>query len=484
MHRLFFFIGFMSALFLFSIQEADAARFCNGSSEPKTEVQCYDEEGFFSGSAVIEQGTKILFRNDSKENLNVASGSHPTHDLLSDLDSGMILPGQSWSYTFKKRGSWEYHNHLRPDHESDVLVVKKKEQDIFRTKVPQLQSGPLPKALSERMPKLPKPSKKYGIKKVVAAGKAEVVLRTRRLDDAMKSARYLGLENLIQPLTADLEKVRAIGNRIEQAKERSAIELAVRELIALGILSKRIPVFELQKASTQLKSTLETYEDLALQLEPSLKWQDGDEEKQDLQDALADIKETITNLDDDIDEFPSVPPGSIRGVYERIVKDIKNTGKTLQSLIQSTKNLNSKQNTSKGFDDLTSGRACEQSRASSYQTLDVICYKDEAHDFWNYGKVGKKVYFYNASSHDLWIAADPHPTHTSVPEFNSLKSIAPGSYFEYTFTKPGKYYYHNHLKPERTMKLKISTSDTIEIEAEDMEKMQPQFMAPNMKLTP
>ncbi len=473
---------------LFS-HDAYAAKFCNGTQEPKAETQCYDEDGFFSSFRIIEQGTKIIFINDSKENLEVASGPHPSHEALPDLDSTVITPGSSWSYTFTKRGKWSYHNHFQEDHEAEVLVVKKKVDGIFTAKVPDLQVGAMSKkAAGEKMPKLPQLSKKKGMKPIISVGKAEVTLRVRRLEGAISMLRDSAsqssidqktlFENQLQSAQQDLNRVREIGKKIDQARDKSTVEIALKELLSLRILSERLGSLELQRNTATMRSILETYEDLALQLEPALQWQESDEGKEELSDKLSDVKDTITRLDDELDDLSGTPQSSIRSVYERITKDIKGVGKVLRSVITGVKNLNTNQNTSKGMDDLTSGRACENSRASSYQSLDVICYKDEPIDFWNYSKVGKKIYFYNASSHDLWLASDPHPSHTSYPEFNSGKVILPGSYFEFIFTKAGKYTYHNHLKPEQTMKLKIGATDTIEIEAEDMAKMQPKFGMP------
>ncbi len=480
---LLFFSGF-----LFS-HDVVAAKFCNGTQELKTETQCYDEDGFFSPSKVIEQGTKIIFINDSKESLEVASGPHPSHESLPDLDSTGITPGSSWSYLFTKRGKWSYHNHFQEDHEAEVLVVKKKVNDIFAAKVPDLAVNAMPKKItSEKMPKLPQLSKKKGMKPIISVGKAEITLRVRRLEGAISMLRDSAsqssidqktlFENQLQSAQQDLNRVRGLGKKIDQARDKSTVEIALKELLSLRILSERLGSLELQRNTAAMRSILETYEDLALQLEPSLQWQESDEGKDELLDKLSDVKDTITRLDDELDDISDLSQANIHSAYERITKDIKGVGKVLRSLITGVKNLNTNQNTSKGLEELTSGRACEQSRASSYQSFDVICYKDESVDFWNYGKVGKKIYFYNASSHDLWIASDPHPTHTSFSELNSGKAIAPGKYFEFVFTKAGKYTYHNHLKPERTMKLKIGATDTIEIEAEDMAKMQPTFGMP------
>ncbi len=59
--------------------------------------------------------------------------------------------------------------------------------------------------------------------------------------------------------------------------------------------------------------------------------------------------------------------------------------------------------------------------------------------------VGTMVTFHNGSMTPMWVASNPHPTHTDYPGFDSLKEIAPGQDYSFTFTKTGTWGYHNHL---------------------------------------
>ena len=60
---------------------------------------------------------------------------------------------------------------------------------------------------------------------------------------------------------------------------------------------------------------------------------------------------------------------------------------------------------------------------------------------------GQTVRFVNESSGNMWLASDPHPTHTILPEFDEKKSIGNGENYEFTFTEIGEWDYHNHVKP-------------------------------------
>jgi plastocyanin len=62
-------------------------------------------------------------------------------------------------------------------------------------------------------------------------------------------------------------------------------------------------------------------------------------------------------------------------------------------------------------------------------------------------KVGTTVTFVNESSSGMWVASDPHPTHTLLPGFDQLASAGKNGTYEYTFTKIGTWTYHNHLNP-------------------------------------
>lgn len=60
-------------------------------------------------------------------------------------------------------------------------------------------------------------------------------------------------------------------------------------------------------------------------------------------------------------------------------------------------------------------------------------------------KVGDTVTFKNGSSKLMWVASNPHPTHTGLPGFDALSGMAKSQNYTYTFTKAGSFGYHNHL---------------------------------------
>lgn len=60
---------------------------------------------------------------------------------------------------------------------------------------------------------------------------------------------------------------------------------------------------------------------------------------------------------------------------------------------------------------------------------------------------GDTVKFINQSSGRMWVASNPHPTHTDYPEFDEKSFAQNGGSYEFTFGKVGTWDYHNHGNP-------------------------------------
>jgi plastocyanin len=58
---------------------------------------------------------------------------------------------------------------------------------------------------------------------------------------------------------------------------------------------------------------------------------------------------------------------------------------------------------------------------------------------------GDTIKFTNSSNMRMWTASDPHPTHTDYIGFDEKKADPSGASWEFKFTKPGTWNYHNHL---------------------------------------
>jgi plastocyanin len=65
-------------------------------------------------------------------------------------------------------------------------------------------------------------------------------------------------------------------------------------------------------------------------------------------------------------------------------------------------------------------------------------------------KRGQTVEFVNDSHEDYWPASNPHPTHTDYPAFVAPNIVLPGKSWSFTFDRAGRWGYHNHLSPQTT----------------------------------
>ena len=100
-------------------------------------VVTYTNEGYSPSEMTVRVGTIVIWQNNSSQNMWTASAMHPSHIVYSgsslsehcpdtagtsfDTCKG-IAPGSSWSFTFNKKGSWGYHDHLNASHFGKIIV--------------------------------------------------------------------------------------------------------------------------------------------------------------------------------------------------------------------------------------------------------------------------------------------------------------------------------------------------------------------------
>ncbi|MEN9621830.1 MAG: hypothetical protein RLZZ67_264 [Candidatus Parcubacteria bacterium] len=59
--------------------------------------------------------------------------------------------------------------------------------------------------------------------------------------------------------------------------------------------------------------------------------------------------------------------------------------------------------------------------------------------------MGDVVTFINDSTHEVWPASDPHPTHNVDPQFDTRRPLKPNDTWTYSFQNPGVWKFHDHL---------------------------------------
>jgi plastocyanin len=93
------------------------------SSEAALNTVLYRDTGFTPSVLRVKVGTVVTFRNDSGNNLRVASNPHPWHTDYPEFDSGgAIASGAEFKFTFTKKGTWGYHNHFNSTHTATIVV--------------------------------------------------------------------------------------------------------------------------------------------------------------------------------------------------------------------------------------------------------------------------------------------------------------------------------------------------------------------------
>lgn len=80
-------------------------------AEPKTTTVTYTDN-FNPSPVTINAGDSVKFVNNSQREIQPASADHPVHNEYPGFESPSdIQPGDSWTFTFDRVGTWEYHDH-------------------------------------------------------------------------------------------------------------------------------------------------------------------------------------------------------------------------------------------------------------------------------------------------------------------------------------------------------------------------------------
>lgn len=94
-----------------------------GAQETEGAVISMTDTGFSPATVTVPAGTAVTFVNNGQGSHWPASDVHPTHEMLPGFDSRRALTtGEQYSFTFAERGTWRFHDHLRPSSTGAVTV--------------------------------------------------------------------------------------------------------------------------------------------------------------------------------------------------------------------------------------------------------------------------------------------------------------------------------------------------------------------------
>lgn len=111
----------------------------NSVGSARTISVAYTDQGFAPKTVTLSVGDTITFTNESASEMWVASDEHPTHTNYDGTSTrehcvngtnttgtfdqcARTGTGTSWSYTFTKAGSFDYHNHARATDGGTIVV--------------------------------------------------------------------------------------------------------------------------------------------------------------------------------------------------------------------------------------------------------------------------------------------------------------------------------------------------------------------------
>jgi plastocyanin len=79
---------------------------------------------FTPSTVTIKVGQTVTFFNGTNRQMWPASNPHPVHTDYPGFEAlSPVAPGDSWSFTFTKTGTWGYHDHLMPTTMGAVIVT-------------------------------------------------------------------------------------------------------------------------------------------------------------------------------------------------------------------------------------------------------------------------------------------------------------------------------------------------------------------------
>lgn len=93
------------------------------TNDPQNVIVTYTDSGFSPPTVTVNVGDSVVFKNESSRLFQPASDPHPVHTNLSGFDAKTgVAPGQSYTFSFNKTGTWGFHNHLDSDKIGKVIV--------------------------------------------------------------------------------------------------------------------------------------------------------------------------------------------------------------------------------------------------------------------------------------------------------------------------------------------------------------------------
>ena len=108
----------------FIVDGTVSSQYVDLRGQAEISVPMKDGFRFEPARMIISPGTTVTWVNDSADAHFVNSDPHPSHNVIEDLNSSRINPGESYTFTFEEVGAWGYHcsAHFNSDMIAQVIV--------------------------------------------------------------------------------------------------------------------------------------------------------------------------------------------------------------------------------------------------------------------------------------------------------------------------------------------------------------------------
>lgn len=94
----------------------------DGSNPAASGMIVFNGSQFSPASLTVKSGAAVTIKNASSNDLQMDSDPHPVHTDDTDLNVGMVSPGQSKTFIVTKTGSYGFHDHLDPSIRGEITI--------------------------------------------------------------------------------------------------------------------------------------------------------------------------------------------------------------------------------------------------------------------------------------------------------------------------------------------------------------------------
>lgn len=81
----------------------------------------YSDSGF-GETVTVKSGDTVAIKNTSSNNLQFDSDPHPDHTDNTELNVGLVKPGETKTFVVTKKGTFGLHNHLNASDKGTIIV--------------------------------------------------------------------------------------------------------------------------------------------------------------------------------------------------------------------------------------------------------------------------------------------------------------------------------------------------------------------------